>query len=142
MSPGFSPGEDRIGNQRDLVRRIASICTRLVPDDMGVHLRFINAELADANNLRMEDVVKIMDLVEPNGGTKIGTNLRERILNPCVYNQTKLARPLFVSIITDGVPNPETPNTLENEIVRCQEFLETNGLPSRCECGSLIPDMG
>ena len=58
-------GEDRITDQRNLVRQIASICTKLVPENLGVHLRFINERLPHANNLRMDDIENMMSQVEP-----------------------------------------------------------------------------
>ncbi|KAI0121863.1 hypothetical protein F4814DRAFT_406799 [Daldinia grandis] len=138
---GNDSRENRIGDQRDLVRRVASICTRIVPDDLGVHLRFINNEPNNSNNLRMDEIQDIMDQVKPLGCTEIGTQLRKRILEPLLYSQyndrvKNLKRPLFISIITDGIPygesrSPETRNTLRDEIKKCQEYLLENGLPSR-----------
>ncbi|KAI0179868.1 hypothetical protein GGR52DRAFT_216129 [Hypoxylon sp. FL1284] len=131
-------GEDRVADQRELVRRVASICTKIVPDDLGVHLRLINNELPDANNLRMPDIENIMLQVRASGYTEIGTNLRERILKPLLYAQyndevRNLQRPLLVSIITDGVPygRVEKRYTLRDEIVKCQDYLRENGLPLR-----------
>ncbi|KAI1136480.1 hypothetical protein F5Y05DRAFT_405384 [Hypoxylon sp. FL0543] len=133
--------EDRMADQRDLVRRISSICTKIVPDELGVHLRFINSEPAQANDLRMTDINRIIDQVKPSGCTEIGTRLRERILKPLLYSQyndnvKNMKRPLFISIITDGIPyggpgSPERPNTLRDEINKCQNYLLENGLPLR-----------
>ncbi|KAH7304135.1 ankyrin repeat protein [Stachybotrys elegans] len=128
-------GEDRWADQKDLVCRIASICTQVVPDDFGVHLRFINTSLGHDNNLRMSNIEKIMSNIQPRGSTEIGVNLRRRILEPLVYN-TEMTRPLFVSIVTDGIPkgppgSHETRDTLRDEIIKCQDWLLANGLPSR-----------
>lgn len=136
MHPDYNTQrEDRMADQRDLVRRIASICTQVVPDDLGVHLRFINRDLSHANDIGMSDIENIMSQVQPSGSTEIGTNLRKRILEPLVY-KTKMTRPLFVSIITDGIPSgptgsPEKRTTLRDELIKCQDFLLTNGLPPR-----------
>ncbi|KAF3059672.1 ankyrin repeat protein [Daldinia childiae] len=142
MDPmGNNDGENRMGDQRDLVNRVASICTRIVPDELGVHLRFINNEPENIDNLRMDEIQNIMKQVRPLGCTEIGTQLRNRILQPLLYSQynenvKSLRRPLFISIITDGIPygggrSPETRNTLRDEIKKCQEYLLENGLPSR-----------
>ncbi|KAH7304131.1 ankyrin repeat protein [Stachybotrys elegans] len=136
MSPASNDKrENRISDQRDLVRRITKICTELSPEDCFVHLRFINTDLPNLDNLRTVDISNRMRLVRPNTFTEIGTNLRKKILEPFVYNTT-MKRPLFISIITDGVPSggegsPEHRNTLRDEILNCQDFLLTHGLPPR-----------
>ncbi|KAI1076033.1 hypothetical protein F5B20DRAFT_338770 [Whalleya microplaca] len=136
-----SRGEDRMANQRDLVERIGAICTKIVPDNLGVHLRFINYEPYHANDLGMIDIRNLISQVEPSGFTEIGTHLRQRILEPFLYNQwndtvKNMKRPLFVSIITDGIPggprgSPEQENTLRDEIIKCQNYLLENSLPLR-----------
>ncbi|KAI1798686.1 hypothetical protein F4811DRAFT_167145 [Daldinia bambusicola] len=141
MDPRRSHREDRMGDQRSLVKRVASICTKIVPDNLGVHLRFINYYSNNLDNLKMHDIQNIMAEVQPQGCTEIGTQLRERILQPLLYSQyndnvKNLTRPLLISIITDGVPkggpgSPETRDTLRDEIKKCQEYLLENGLPSR-----------
>ncbi|KAI5462816.1 hypothetical protein BGZ63DRAFT_452327 [Mariannaea sp. PMI_226] len=136
MHPDYNEQkEDRMADQADLVRRIASICTQVVPEDHGVHLRFINQELPHANDLRLDHIQDLIPKIQPSGPTEIGTNLRNRILEPFLYGKT-MTRPLFISIITDGVPSgprgsPEKRNTLRDEIIRCQDYLLTNGLPTR-----------
>ncbi|KAI1103039.1 hypothetical protein F4804DRAFT_311348 [Jackrogersella minutella] len=142
MHPLSNPqNEDRMADQRDLVGRIASICTKIVPDELGVHLRFINSEPASANDLNIIGIQNIMAQVKPSGYTEIGTRLRERILKPLLYSQYNeevqaMKRPLFISIITDGVPyggrgSPENLNTLKDEIIKCQDYLQEMGLPLR-----------
>ncbi|KAI2470761.1 hypothetical protein F4781DRAFT_167829 [Annulohypoxylon bovei var. microspora] len=142
MNPRNNPqGEDRMEDQRELVGRIAAICTKIVPDGLGVHLRFINSEPLQTNDLITRDIKKTMTQVMPSGYTEIGTRLRERILNPLLYSQyndevKNMGRPLLISIITDGVPyggrgSPEKLNTLKDEIIKCQDYLLENGLPLR-----------
>ncbi|KAL8789691.1 MAG: hypothetical protein Q9195_006688 [Heterodermia aff. obscurata] len=67
MSPEKDHGEDRMANQKDLVQRIASICTRVVPDHLGVHLRFINNEKRDANDVRLDAVKEKMFKLNAGG---------------------------------------------------------------------------
>lgn len=141
-------GEDRMADQQELVNRISSICTTIVPDDLGVHLRFINSEPANADDLGMSDIKNILAQVQPSGYTEIGIHLRERILEPFLYSQYNdtvkaMKRPLFISIITDGIPSGpngtlEREDTLRNEIKDCQEYLRENGLPLRCN--RIIPN--
>ncbi|KAI1453915.1 hypothetical protein F4805DRAFT_469754 [Annulohypoxylon moriforme] len=137
MHPRKNPQrEDRMEDQRQLVKRIAAICTKIVPDDLGVHLRFINSQPSDTNDLNTDAIENIMGRVNPSGRTEIGTRLRERILNPLLYdddNAGNMRRPILISIITDGVPNGgnEKRSTLQDEITQCQEYLLENGLPPR-----------
>src|SRR4051812_47974512 len=123
---GSEPDRTRMDAQAELVKRIASICTHLVPEDLGVHLRFINTRLPPpAENLRMDDIRDQMARVSASGGTPIGTSLRQQILDPFVYNVGNMTRPLFVSIITDGIPTDE--DTFRNEILACRKYLKRKG---------------
>ncbi|KAI0380476.1 hypothetical protein F5Y04DRAFT_257457 [Hypomontagnella monticulosa] len=134
MGPTSTQKENRIEDQRNLVQRIASICTKIVPDDLGVHLRFINTELQSADDLKMDRVQELMRDVNPNGSTQLGTRLQDRILQPLFYDKVHdLKRPLFISIITDGVPKggEEKPDTLKDKIKACQEHLLKEGLSPR-----------
>lgn len=94
-------------------------------------MRYINQELPNSNSLKFED---LRDTIKPltwGGDTPIGTNLRSKILEPLVYNKlpNDLKRPLLVSIITDGMPEPEPRSTFVNTIVECGDKLEAAGLP-------------
>ncbi|KAG8532879.1 uncharacterized protein KY384_002757 [Bacidia gigantensis] len=127
--------ENRLVNQQRLVRRIASICTQVVPDGFGVHLRFINKESSGSDNLRLGQVEDIMSHIKAKGKTEVGTNLRKRILDPLVY-KADMERPIVISIITDGVPegaegSSEKMDTLKHEILECKEHLLRKGLPPR-----------
>ena len=127
--------ENRYEYLIELVTRIARIATRIVPDDMaGVDLRFINNNLESTLSARqIQEVMRF----QPYGNTPIGTNLREKILKPLVYNiidQPKTSnnpipfkRPLLVCIITDGCPTSEAPNRFLDEIITCKQKLEARG---------------
>lgn len=129
---GSEPGRTRLDVQAELVDRIASIFTCLVPDGLGVHLRFINAKLgAGADGLRMDGIRAQLAISTARSGTAIGTDLREQILDPLVYNVNTMERPLLVSIITDGVPSFEDKNRFRNEILDCRRYLRRKGLPER-----------
>lgn len=116
--------EDRYQNQLALVSRIASVATRIVPDDLaGVDLRFINA--AGKDRLDANGIEQAIKAVTPKGDSPIGTSLRSQILEP-LYNliSTKtLRRPILVCIITDGSPSAETPDVFANAILECKQKL-------------------
>lgn len=124
--------KNRWNLQKDLVERIAKITTRIIPQDEGVALRFINQEpsLPDSSSLRLDDIKNILNKMpqEPKGGTKIGTNLESKILQPLVYDKItskskSFERPLLISILTDGAPSGEDTDRLKNVIVKCSRML-------------------
>lgn len=119
-------------SQKLLVQQMISIVTRLVPDNSGAHLRFINKSKAGLDNLNKDGIEENMDF-RPAGGTMIGTNLKKKILEPFIYNVIEqgdvLQRPYLILIVTDGDPNNEDPSTLKNAIVECGRRLTDRGYP-------------
>jgi hypothetical protein len=123
--------EGRWDSQAQLVNRIARITTRILPKNEGVALRFINQGSSDDQTLSFEQIGTTLQGVTWGGDTPIGTNLRSKILQPLVYDKlsSKLERPLLISIITDGMPDPEPRSTLVDAIVECGDKLESAGYP-------------
>jgi hypothetical protein len=121
--------EGRWNSQAQLVNRIARITTRILPKKEGVALRFINQDTDSALSLNFEQIGETLQRVTWGGDTPIGTNLKSKILQPLVYDKlsSKLERPLLISIITDGMPDPEPRTTLVNTIVECGDKLESAG---------------
>lgn len=122
----------RMDAQRVLVQRMASIATRLVPDNSGAYLRFINKSATGLDNLTKDQIDGEMQF-EPDGTTRIGTNLKKKILQPFVYDVIqkggRLERPYLILIITDGMPKPEDVNTLKNAIIECGRILTDRSYP-------------
>lgn len=119
----------RAEDQRELVRRIARIATRLVPDGYGASLQFINHVRELDDNLGADEVEEIVAQVDPSSSTPIGTNLKTKILDPLVYNVLsapggKLKRPILVCCITDGRPSDEATDMFRKNILRCRAFVE------------------
>ncbi|KAJ5430658.1 hypothetical protein N7491_007674 [Penicillium cf. griseofulvum] len=114
--------------QNNIVQRITSITTKIVPDEGGIILRFINAETRpDMNKPSEEQINTIMTNLSLDGWTPIGTNLSSKVIEDCVYKPLKedrLKRPVLVSITTDGQPSKESPDTLKNAILDCGKTLE------------------
>ncbi|OCL03442.1 hypothetical protein AOQ84DRAFT_400664 [Glonium stellatum] len=109
--------EDRWESQKNLVSE-------------GVALRFINQEVPESSNLRLGDIENTLKPMkwDPKDNTEIGANLRSKILKPLVYDKVdsvpkSLERPLLVSILTDGGPDPEPGAMLKNAIVECSQEL-------------------
>ncbi|KAF7792466.1 hypothetical protein EIP86_003505 [Pleurotus ostreatoroseus] len=118
--------------QKDLVKRIARIATRIVPDDIGVDVRFINADF-NKTNLNLDEVNQALTDNGPTGpATRIGSALQDKILKPFVYSYlpTKtLQRPLLVCVITDGSPTAEPQETFKNAIVECRRMVADADYP-------------
>jgi hypothetical protein len=128
--------QGRWESQRELIKRIARIATTVLPDDEGVELCFINQNVGSASNLSVEDLQRITEPLRPRGDTPIGTSLKSKILQPLVYQKLEAGsfeRPLLITIITDGMPEPEPRDTLVNAIVECGQRLEEKGFPRNCK---------
>ncbi|KAH7102980.1 hypothetical protein BKA62DRAFT_698225 [Auriculariales sp. MPI-PUGE-AT-0066] len=122
--------------QTDLVKKIAQITTRILPEGDGVALRFINQDVDNAWDLSLQSITGILDGIswQQGGDTAIGTYLKSKILQPLVYDKLEpksLARPLLVSVITDGMPSQEKDSELVDTIKECGDKLEQAGYPRK-----------
>ncbi|EXJ59521.1 uncharacterized protein A1O5_12146 [Cladophialophora psammophila CBS 110553] len=133
---GSMKGEDSWKSQTNLVERITKITTRVFPQGEGVVLRFINQEVDGSSNLSLEHVAKILTPMkwDDYGNTTIDIKLRSRILRPFIYDKLdsvpkKLERPLLISILTDGGPEPKPGDTVKNAIVECGQSLKDAAFP-------------
>lgn len=132
--------QGRWDSQKDLVERIARITTRILPKSEGVALRFINQEVTNSTDLSLNNIGSILKDRKwaERGDTEIGTYLRSKILKPLVYDKLELGprgldRPVLVSIITDGGPEPEPRDTLVKIIAECGKKLEAAKYPQESE---------
>ncbi|KAL6788189.1 ankyrin repeat-containing domain protein [Trichoderma sp. SZMC 28012] len=125
----------RVQLQADLGERITSLTTRLVPDDTGIELRFINTPNEPRMSKPRSKLVKqILQDIQYSGPTEIGINCKAKILEEIVYRpikEGKFDRPVLVSILTDGCPggpdgSDERQDTLKEVILECGRILEAN----------------
>ncbi|CAH0040695.1 unnamed protein product, partial [Clonostachys rhizophaga] len=123
--------EGRWDSQNQLINRIARVTTRILPEGEGVYMRYINQEIPNSDSLKFEELLNAVKPLTWGGDTPIGTNLKSKILQPLVYSKlpNDLKRPLLVSVITDGMPEPEPKSTFVNAIAECGDKLEAAGLP-------------
>jgi hypothetical protein len=121
--------ENRWYMQSQLAHRIGQLTTRILPEGEGLALRFINQKTNNDLTLSVGQISEIFQSVTWGGDTPTGTNLRSKILQPLVYEKifSKLERPLLITIITDGMPDPEPRSTLVDAIVECGDKLEGAG---------------
>ncbi|PLN86161.1 hypothetical protein BDW42DRAFT_190359 [Aspergillus taichungensis] len=121
---------DRYDDQKAMVGRIARVATRIIPEHMGIDLRFINAKAA-FTDCREDQILKSMTTVTPRGTTPLGKNLKERVLNPLIHNPLErgesLKRPYLISIITDGRPDDQ--ELFINALQDCKYALEAAECP-------------
>ncbi|KAH8149097.1 uncharacterized protein LAJ45_06636 [Morchella importuna] len=120
----LSEGGRRIKALQVFLTRITEISTHFVSD--GITIRWFN-KLEGVNNVK--DINKIPEIVKSNpfrGWTKIGTELRDKVLEPFVLRPARentLKKPVMVLIITDGEPAGEAPGTLKSVILQSQRHL-------------------
>ncbi|KAJ7800238.1 hypothetical protein B0H14DRAFT_2900454 [Mycena olivaceomarginata] len=126
--------EGRWAAQVRLVQKIAQITTRILPEGDGVALRFINQNVDNSEKLNIQEIGTIMDNMswQRNGNTVIGTYLRSKILELLVYSKLQpptLARPLLISVVTDGMPSQEKDEAFAEAIKECGDKLKQAGYP-------------
>jgi hypothetical protein len=95
---------NRFDDQKSVVQRISRIAQTY--NRSGISLRFINFPDDDGyNHLNHGEINSVISNVFPEGSTKLGTKLLEKVLFPFVFNPAKrmeLKKPVLISIITDG----------------------------------------
>ena len=126
---GSMKDDDRMNRQAIMVQRMASLITQAAPQEGTlVHLRFINRS-DKFNDLKPSDLSSKMNFT-PNGSTRLGTNLKDKVLNDFLYgpvnNGETLKRPLLILTVTDGCPNEEPTGTYEKEIRTSLQFVRDN----------------
>ena len=124
--------DGRWGAQVELVKKIAQITTRILPEGDGIALRFINQNVDNSEKLSLQEIGAIVENMswQPNGETEIGTSLKSKILEPLVYSKLQaktLARPLLISVITDGMPSIERDEAFVEAIKDCGDQLQQAG---------------
>ena len=130
--------DSRWDAQVQLVKRIARITTRILPEGDGVELRFINQDVDNSDKLSslgIENIMKNMSW-QPRGATAIGTYLKSKILEPLIYSQLQrqtLAKPYLISVITDGMPSQEKDEAFIEAIKECGVKLGQAGYPRKSE---------
>ncbi|KAF4987784.1 hypothetical protein FGRMN_10160 [Fusarium graminum] len=127
--------ENRWSLQTEIVSSIADIMTHVEPDEkMSARLRFINKSSPGLDNLLGQPLKAQMNFT-PDGSTKIGTNLNNKVLEPLIYSKINaretFAKPSIVVIITDGCPTEEVEDTLQNAIATCRQKLIDAGYDRR-----------
>lgn len=124
-----------MASQTDIVSYMADLLLLFSPAEKGVHLRFINSSATGLDDLK-GDALRQKVNISPNGGTKIGTSLNEKVLQPLVYSKIAakemFTRPYLVIVITDGCPDGEPVETFQQAIDACRKNVSDAKLPPKC----------
>lgn len=93
----------RVEVMRTFLKKISTIAHYFDPE--GISIRFLNHNQS-YDYVRDERIIDhILDDVEFRGCTRIGTELRKKIMDPLVIEPARagrLKKPVLVTIITDG----------------------------------------
>lgn len=119
-------------------KKIAQITTRILPEGDGVALRFINQNVDNSEKLSLQQIGSTIENMswQRGGESAIGTSLRSKILEPLVYSKLQpktFARPLLISVITDGNPTIEKEEAFVEAIKECGAKLQQAGYPRDSE---------
>ncbi|KAI0411375.1 hypothetical protein F5X98DRAFT_383817 [Xylaria grammica] len=112
---------------KSTLKRLAKIANILTPT--GISLRFLNYDKdgnGDFDGLFMEDVERKFKEVGFKTGSRLGTVLRDKIVEPIIAKAQSrtLEKPVLVLIITDGKPSGENPDTLRDAIHSCKQSAD------------------
>jgi len=97
--------DGRYDMMRKTILKISDVCTAF--RDEGISIKFLNfKEDKDYNGIRdRRRLDEVICNIHPKGGTRLGTVLRNKIIEPLIIQKAKeksLERPVLVTIITDG----------------------------------------
>ena len=124
-----------MASQAEIVSYMANLLLLFSPNEKGVHLRFINSSDSGLDDLKGDPLRQKVN-IPPNGGTKIGTALNEKVLQPFVYSKIAakeaFERPFLVIVITDGCPDGEPVETFQQAIDACRKNVSDGKLPASC----------
>lgn len=119
--------EHRYETLKIVVRRIARIAAAY--NLSGIKIRSLNSTNDSGfNGIITEDqVVTCLDTIQLQRGTRLGTMLFEKVVNPLIVQRAKrgeLIRPVVVSVVTDGKPTGEHIDTLKRTIIATKHELQ------------------
>ena len=104
----FEENGERIQDLKLILSKVAYAASLF--DSDGIQVRFMNSE-KQGNNIRTEqEVESLISQIQFKGLTPMGTQLRNKILEPLVVRPAKsnqLQKPVLVVTITDGQPAGE-----------------------------------
>lgn len=123
----FEENGERIKDLKLILSRVAYAASLF--DDDGIQVRFMNSS-EQGDNIRSEpEVENLIQRVQFKGLTPMGTNLKNKVLEPLVLNPARagqLRKPVLVITITDGQPAGEPQGAVEDTIRSATSELARN----------------
>ncbi|KFY61558.1 hypothetical protein V497_02897 [Pseudogymnoascus sp. VKM F-4516 (FW-969)] len=105
----FEENGERITDLKLILSKVAFAASLF--DSDGIEIRFMNSDL-QGNNIRNEaEVEGLISRVQFKGLTPMGTQLRNKVLEPLVVQKARsnqLRKPVLIITITDGQPAGES----------------------------------
>lgn len=126
----------RVEPLKHTLNSVAKIAIALNESDHsgGISLRFINYKNdSHMNNITsISEIEKAVSEVPFDGNTKLGTQLKCKVLVPFLVDRLerqkrKLDKPILITIITDGKPEGEDRDELKYTILWCKQYMERMG---------------
>lgn len=124
-SMSFEENGERIDDLKLILSRAAYIASLF--DDNGIQVRFMNNTVEGNNLINEQQVTQLINQVQFRGLTPLGTNLRNKVIEPLVLGPVRagrLEKPVLVLTITDGSPAGEPENTIFDVISRTKYELD------------------
>ncbi|OQE84078.1 hypothetical protein PENNAL_c0029G06507 [Penicillium nalgiovense] len=137
---GSMDKDDRWGSLKSVVNAMTEVMTGLAPKyQRTVQLRFINKD-ETSSDLQPSEILGKLNF-KPNGGTKIGTVLNDKVLKPFVKDVIDggrvLDRPYLVIAITDGHPESEDTGKFRSVVSEYRDYITSNGYSKHALCINL-----
>ncbi|KAI8843610.1 hypothetical protein BC829DRAFT_364040, partial [Chytridium lagenaria] len=122
---------ERIDDLKLILERIAEVALQM--DDDGIAVRFMNSPITADNVRSGAQVNSLVDSVNFNGLTPLGTQLQRKVIEPWVLEPLRrrtLTKPVLVIIITDGEPVGEDRNTFKRVVLDTKTQMAAMGYPA------------
>lgn len=95
-------------------------------DQDGIQIRFLNSNVNGDNVRNEQDVLRLVQQIRFSGLTPLGTSMEQKILEPLVLGparQQRLQKPVLIISITDGAPQGEDKNKINQVIERTKREM-------------------
>lgn len=113
----FEENGNRLAQLKEILALIATAASKF--DQDGISIRFMNSDVKGDGIRNRADAEGVVARVLFRGLTPMGTNLRNKVLEPMVVGPAKagqLQKPVLVITITDGQPAGEPLNSVAEAI--------------------------